>query len=284
MKRFINTPDPVTELLANEVFVFGANSKGLHGGGSAYAANQFFGAVIGEIHRTGRCYGIVTMHPGKEKPFVESDLNKEFKAFFKAVESEPEKEFLMTKVGLGIAGWTFEDIFSAFKEHYVPKIHTNITLPVEFSDELAKSQLTNYEKFLIFVQYLGKPIAIFDSTDGIPTVDTIEGFDFVSKEIIAERASYHVNEIKLILKKDILVKDAEEMSKLFFNSIESDAEYFLYCLASLKYNKLLYKDAIGLINILREFSYEIPTPFSSSHWAYGKSLFELGLAIPSKES
>lgn len=133
--RFKNTPDPMTTLEKNEVFVFGANTKGSHGAGSAGAAFKFYGAIMGEIHRTGRCYGIVTVEYGSLgmlNKISKEELDNEFRLFFKAVECEPEKTFYLTKVGLGIAGWTVEEVLNSFNKYYFPGRHKNIVVPVEF--------------------------------------------------------------------------------------------------------------------------------------------------------
>lgn len=37
----------INELNANEVFVFGSNKQGMHGGGAAYFAHKHFGAEWG---------------------------------------------------------------------------------------------------------------------------------------------------------------------------------------------------------------------------------------------
>ena len=41
------TPEQITELKADEVFVFGSNKEGMHGGGAAYYAFKHFGALVG---------------------------------------------------------------------------------------------------------------------------------------------------------------------------------------------------------------------------------------------
>ncbi len=41
------TPDYIDSLKEDEVFVFGSNLAGMHGGGAAYAAFKLFGAVMG---------------------------------------------------------------------------------------------------------------------------------------------------------------------------------------------------------------------------------------------
>ena len=40
------TAEFITELQPNEIFVFGSNLKGMHGGGAAYIAYRKFGAVM----------------------------------------------------------------------------------------------------------------------------------------------------------------------------------------------------------------------------------------------
>ena len=61
------TPERITELKENEVFVFGSNLSGSHGGGAAWIAYQKFGAVWGQgVGLQGQCYGIPTMQGGVE--------------------------------------------------------------------------------------------------------------------------------------------------------------------------------------------------------------------------
>ena len=40
-------PEFITELEPNEIFVFGSNLEGMHGGGAAYIAYRMFGAIMG---------------------------------------------------------------------------------------------------------------------------------------------------------------------------------------------------------------------------------------------
>ena len=92
------TPDRISELKENEVFVFGSNLAGAHGGGAARLAYNRFGAIWGQgVGLQGQSYAIPTMQGGVEtiKPYVD-----EFIAFAKA---HPEKKFLVTKIGCGIA-------------------------------------------------------------------------------------------------------------------------------------------------------------------------------------
>ena len=118
------TPEWITELKDNEVFVFGSNLGGFHGGGAARVAHQRFGAVWGQgVGLQGQSYAIPTMQGGVEtiKPYVD-----EFIEFAKA---HPELTFLVTPIGCGIAGFTTDEIAPLF----LPALDIdNILLPKSF--------------------------------------------------------------------------------------------------------------------------------------------------------
>ncbi len=105
------TPDFITELKENEIFVFGSNLQGLHGGGAARLAYNKFGAIWGQgVGLQGQSYGIPTMHGGVDaiKPYVDE--------FIEFARSHPELTFLVTRIGCGIAGFRDEEIAPLFKE------------------------------------------------------------------------------------------------------------------------------------------------------------------------
>ena len=115
------TPERITELGENEVFVFGSNLAGAHGGGAALLAYRKFGAIWGQgVGLQGQSYGIPTMHGGVDaiKPYVDD--------FIEFAKTRPDLTFLVTRVGCGIAGFTNEEISPLFaKAHEVE----NIVLP-----------------------------------------------------------------------------------------------------------------------------------------------------------
>ena len=118
------TPERITELKPNEVFVFGSNLAGSHGGGAARFAYTHFGAVWGHgVGMQGQSYAIPTMQGGVEtiKPYID-----EFIGFAK---SRPSLKFLVTKIGCGIAGFKAEDIALLFDDAFDI---VNIILPEEF--------------------------------------------------------------------------------------------------------------------------------------------------------
>lgn len=101
----------IVTLQSNEIFVFGSNLAGQHGGGAARLAFQKFGAVWGQgVGLQGQSYGIPTMQGGVEtiKPYVD-----EFIEFSKR---NPQLKFLVTEIGCGIAGFSVEEIAPLFKQ------------------------------------------------------------------------------------------------------------------------------------------------------------------------
>lgn len=124
MKQGRITPEWIDSLKDNEVFVFGSNLAGMHGGGAARVAHLRFGAVLGKgVGLQGQSYAIPTMQGGVEtiRPYV-----NDFIAFAKA---NPEKHFLVTPIGCGIAGFEPEDIAPLFES---AKTINNISLPESF--------------------------------------------------------------------------------------------------------------------------------------------------------
>ena len=122
------TPDFVDTLADNEIFVFGSNLAGMHGGGAARIALNKFGAIWGQgVGLQGKSYGIPTMHGGPNmiQPYVD-----EFIIF---AEEHPEMHFLVTRIGCGIAGFKDEEIAPLFQR----AIHlSNVSLPKTFWKQL----------------------------------------------------------------------------------------------------------------------------------------------------
>ena len=121
MEQKKTTPERITELQPNEIFVFGSNLSGMHGGGAALIAYRKFGAIWGQgVGLQGQSYGIPTMQGGVEtiKPYVD-----EFIVFAKAHQN---LTFLVTRIGCGIAGFTDSEIAPLFKAAHDVE---NIVLP-----------------------------------------------------------------------------------------------------------------------------------------------------------
>lgn len=122
------TPEWIDDLQENQVFVFGSNLAGMHGGGAARIARLRFGAVMGKgVGMQGRSYAIPTMQGGTKtiRPYV-----NDFIAYAK---EHPELTFLVTPIGCGIAGFEPEDIAPLFEEASNVE---NIWLPKSFWEVL----------------------------------------------------------------------------------------------------------------------------------------------------
>ena len=118
------TPDFIRELKENEIFVFGSNLAGAHGGGAARVAMEKFGAEWGKgVGLQGQSYAIPTMQGGVDtiRPYVD-----DFIAF---AQEHPELKFYVTRIGCGIAGFLDSDIAPLFKESLPLE---NVILPRSF--------------------------------------------------------------------------------------------------------------------------------------------------------
>ena len=118
------TPENITSLAQNEVFVFGSNLQGSHGGGAAAAAVRYFGAIWGQgVGMQGQCYAIPTMHGGVDviRPYVDE--------FIEFAKGHPELIFFVTRIGCGIAGFRDEQMAPLFADALeLP----NVVLPKSF--------------------------------------------------------------------------------------------------------------------------------------------------------
>ena len=122
------TPDFITSLKPNEVFVFGSNLAGMHGGGAARIAHLYFGAVMGNGDGIqGQSYAIPTMQGGVDtiRPYVDK--------FIAYAKQHPDQHFLVTRIGCGIAGFSPDEIAPLFAEAAAVE---NISLPEDFWEEI----------------------------------------------------------------------------------------------------------------------------------------------------
>lgn len=124
----MTTPKNITTLKENEIFVFGSNLNGAHGGGAALFAKGF-GAQDGIAEGlTGQTYAFPTLDKKMKKVSKKSLIESKKKLYQCAVEN-PDKVFLVTKLGCGIAGFKESEI----KEIFKGEKPTNIILPAGWS-------------------------------------------------------------------------------------------------------------------------------------------------------
>ncbi|CAB4174847.1 UvrD-like DNA helicase, C-terminal, partial [uncultured Caudovirales phage] len=152
------TPDNITSLAPNEVFVFGANTVGGHGGGAAGLA-QFgdtksnydappigtkgkwseYGVVDRLMEGTeGKSFGLVTKSAAivKGKLYIHGKrsvdfarISKSLDALVKVANEHPELKFLVTEFGTRMAGFTAEEMKSILASKVLPD---NVILPKSF--------------------------------------------------------------------------------------------------------------------------------------------------------
>lgn len=121
------TPHNISFLENNQIFVFGSNEHGRHGGGAAYTAVKKFGAIMGQGEGLqGQSYAIPTME-GID------NMRKAINRFIEYAKEHPELTFLVTRIGCGIAGYKEEEVAPLFAE---AKDISNIYLPSGFWNKI----------------------------------------------------------------------------------------------------------------------------------------------------
>ena len=118
------TPENITSLGEDEIFVFGSNLEGNHAGGAARTAVEKFGAIPGQgVGLQGQSYAIPTMQGGVEtiKPYVDQ--------FLELASEWDQTMFYVTRIGCGIAGFKDEEIAPLFADAL--KLY-NVILPESF--------------------------------------------------------------------------------------------------------------------------------------------------------
>lgn len=96
------TSGNITSVAPNEYFVFGSNSEGAHAGGAARYAYDNFGAIMGQSYGVqGRSFGIDTMNSMIR-------LKNHIGGMITHAMNNPEKTYLVTEIGCGIAGYSPE--------------------------------------------------------------------------------------------------------------------------------------------------------------------------------
>lgn len=157
------TPEHITSLLPHQVLVIGTNEGGFHGAGVAglacrgTAANTWrtdpwfqraiqspvgspdrigkwavYGVAAGmQCGREGMSYGIVTItRPGAKRSVPLTRIAAQVDSLLYLAATWPAMEFLVTRIGCGLAGYGTREIRDAcFAGRTIPP---NVALPAEF--------------------------------------------------------------------------------------------------------------------------------------------------------
>ena len=133
----MNTPEIINYLKPNEIFVFGSNEAGIHGGGAAKTAQEKFGAIYGvPFGLMGQSFAIPTKDTHIETLPL-SDILNYLVSFIKFAIDNPQLKFYLTKIGCGLAGYTTNDIKSILWKAVNlttnnGELPQNIIIPIEF--------------------------------------------------------------------------------------------------------------------------------------------------------
>lgn len=116
----------ITELKANQIFVFGANTESRHGAGAALVAKNKFGAINGSKKKglEGQSYAIITKdltkshHPSISKEYI----NDQIKTLYDFAKENLNLEFFIAYSGNGtnLNGYSNKEMASMFCSHEIP--------------------------------------------------------------------------------------------------------------------------------------------------------------------
>ena len=118
----------VTSLPNGYIFVFGSNTRGVHGKGAALDAVKLFGAQYGVgLGIAGKSFAIPTKDAFLRTLDVVT-INHYIQVFKTFVEANPHLTFYLTPIGCGLAGYSAADIAPLF----LPLRHLDIIFPISF--------------------------------------------------------------------------------------------------------------------------------------------------------
>lgn len=129
------TPEFITELPhSTDIFVFGSNLLGLHGGGAAKLAYEKFGALWGKgIGKSGNSWALPTKANFQRTLTIE-EIAPYVDRLYKDViltgrNGHKGPHYFITEVGCGLAGLKVEDVAPLFKSFLGCE---NCSLPIRF--------------------------------------------------------------------------------------------------------------------------------------------------------
>lgn len=123
------TPNQITELKANEIFVFGSNESGIHGAGAAKQAMKW-GATWGQSYGlSGQTFAIPTKDASVYRTLSISKIKEYVDRFYTFAKNNSNLIFLVTEIGCGKAKLKHSEIGPLFANC---KELENVVLPEKF--------------------------------------------------------------------------------------------------------------------------------------------------------
>lgn len=135
------TPQNITGLRPDEIFVFGSNVYGEHCSGAARTAYEKFGAKWGcGVGLQGQTYAIPTL------PKDINTLKLYVKDFISFARMTPSYKFLVTEIGCGRAGYTVDEVAPLFVD---AATLPNVSLPESFINTIARRKIVKLSFFTV---------------------------------------------------------------------------------------------------------------------------------------
>lgn len=126
----------IQNLAPNQVFVFGSNTQGKHGKGTALTAKNKFGAIYGQAEGPqGQSYAIITKdltkntHPSRTPEQIKEQIHN----LYEYARENPDKEFLVAYSGKGtnLNAYSNQEMADMFSSEPIPN---NIVFEQEFNE------------------------------------------------------------------------------------------------------------------------------------------------------
>ncbi len=134
------TPENITKLESNQIFVFGSNQSGRHGKGAAKTALGW-GAVWGQAEGIqGKTYGIPSKDKSIRRTLRIDEIKPYVDRFIECAQQHPKLTFLVTEIGCGLAGLKPKQVAPLFVNAIELE---NIWLPARFWHKLNRVQGEN---------------------------------------------------------------------------------------------------------------------------------------------
>ena len=139
------SPENITELRKNEIFVFSSNESGIHEKGTALLAKQSFGAEEGKgWGPTGNCFALPTRGWGGHGTLPLLAIECYIGRFSEYAMQNSDKKFIVTEIGS--ENYSAEEIAPLFAGFHDIK---NVLLPKSFWNVIDKVYLEDLVKLMM---------------------------------------------------------------------------------------------------------------------------------------
>lgn len=140
----------IENLPENGIFVFGANTQGIHGAGTAKIVLEKYGAKLGSTHLQGQSYGLITVDFLAEvRPSIQIErLLENIIELYEVATLHKEKEFYVayTADGFNLSGYTSADLAQLFGHAgslFPGRIPDNIVFEDKFYELINRTLMNN---------------------------------------------------------------------------------------------------------------------------------------------